>query len=56
MAERENMRCDIDLIIDEICRRLKAENGLKDAETKATFSEAEIYRLKKKSQRLKAEI
>ena len=47
MAERENMRCDFDLIIDEICRRLKAENSLREAEQKSTFSEAEILRLKK---------
>ena len=47
MVERENMSCDFDLIIDEICRRLKAENSLRKAEQKSTFSEAEILRLKK---------
>lgn len=47
MVERENMSCDLNLIIDEICRRLKAENSLREVEQKATFSEAEILRLKK---------
>lgn len=54
MDERENLSVDFDLIIDEICRRLKAENELKDAETKATFSEAEIYRLKKEIGEIKS--
>ena len=53
MVERENISVDFDLIIDEICRRLKAENKLNEAETKATFSEAEILQLKKENRKLR---